>query len=54
MVASTSIILCIKLYGYLWVLLQDMVQLISYWSDWAETHRMYLGGYEEQAYQIWS
>ena len=34
-VASTSTIICIKLYGYLQVSLQYMVQHISYWSDWS-------------------
>ena len=32
MVAVTGTILYIKLYGYLQVSLQDMVQLVSYWS----------------------
>ena len=51
-IAGTTIY--IKLQGYLHVWLWDMVNLISYWSNWAETHRMYLVGYEEHSYQIWS
>ena len=38
-VAVTGTILYIMLHGYLQVLLQDKVQLISYWFDLAETQQ---------------